>query len=233
VKKSVTNVIYLFIGMCVLMLLSSCAATSKSQTVTKSGFLENYGQLKVGKDDQAQLVYIDSTADFKTYTKILMDPIKVYTSDKESNLKKLSKEELQTLVNYLDATLRENLKKDYTFVDAPGPGVMRLRVAITDAEDSNVTLDTISSILPIGMALNMIQVGITGKSSFVGEAGIEAEILDSQTNKRLAAAVDRRVGSKYTGQFDKFNEWHAVTDSYDYWAQKMRTRLADLRQGKK
>jgi hypothetical protein len=232
-KKPVCNLIKFFAGICVLMLLCSCAATSKSRTVTKSGFLGDYGQLKVGKEDQAQLVYVDSTADFKTYTKILMDPIKVYTSDKDSNLKKLSKEELQTLVNYLDATIRENLKKDYSFVDAPGPGVMRLRVAITDAEDSNVPLDTISSILPIGMALNMIQVGITGKSSFVGEAGVEAEMLDSQSNKRLMAAVDRRVGSKYTGQFDKFNEWHAVTDSYDYWAQRMQTSLSELRQGKK
>jgi hypothetical protein len=136
-------------------------------------------------------------------------------------------------VNYLDATIRENLKKDYTFVDAPGTDVMRLRVAITDAEDSNVTLDTISSILPIGIALNVIQVGITGKSSFVGEAGIEAELIDSQNGKRLIAAVDRRVGAKYTGKFDKFNEWHAVTDSYDYWAQRMQTRLSELRQGKK
>jgi hypothetical protein len=232
-KKSVTNVIRLFVGICVLMLLCSCAATSKSRTVTKSGFLGDYSQLKPGTEEQAQLIYIDSTVNFKTYTKILMDPIKMYTSEKDSNLKKLSKEERQTLLNYLDATLRENLKKDYTFVDAPGPDVMRLRVAITDAEDSNVTMDTISSILPIGMALNLIQVGITGKSSFVGEAGIEAEMLDSQTGKRLAAGVDRRVGSKYTGQFDKFNEWHAVTDSYDYWAQRMQTRLAELRQGKK
>jgi hypothetical protein len=213
--------------------LCSCASTAKSKDVTKSGFLENYGQLKVGTEDQAQLIYIDSTVDFKAYKKILMDPIKVYAAEKDSNLKKLSKEELQALVNYLDATLRENLKKDYTFVDAPGSDVMRLRVAITDAEDSNVTLDTVSSILPIGMALNLIQVGITGKSSFVGEAGIEAEIVDSQSGKRMAAAVDRRVGAKYTGKFDKFNEWHAVTDSYDFWAQRMQTRLAELRQGKK
>jgi hypothetical protein len=232
-KKSVCNVIKVFSGICVLMLLCSCAATSKSRTVTKSGFLGDYSQLKEGTGEQAQLIYIDSNADFKAYTKILMDPIKVYTSDQKSNLKELSKEELQTLVNYLDATLRANLKKDYSFVDAPGPGVMRLRVAITDAEDSNVTLDTISSILPIGMALNMIQVGITGKSSFVGEAGVEAEMQDSQSGKRLMAAVDRRVGSKYTGQFDKFNEWHAITDSYDYWAQRLQTRLSELRQGKK
>jgi uncharacterized membrane protein len=232
-KKSMVNMIRLFIGMCVLMLLCSCASTAKSKDVTKSGFLENYGQLKAGTEDEAQLIYIDPTVNFKSYTKILMDPIKMYSSEKDSNLKKLSKEEQQSLLNYLDATLRENLKKDYTFVDAPGPDVMRLRVAITDAEDSNVTMDTISSILPIGMALNVIKVGITGKSSFVGEAGIEAEILDSQTGKRLAAGVDRRVGSKYTGKFDKFNEWHAVTDSYDFWAQRLQARLAELRQGKK
>jgi hypothetical protein len=232
-KKPVCNVSKLLAGICVLMLLCSCAATSKSRTVTKSGFLGDYSQLREGGEEEAQLIYIDPNADFKSYTKIFMDPIKVYTSDKDSNLKKLSKEELQALVNYLDATLRQNLKKDYTFVDAPGPGVMHLRVAITDAEGSNVALDTISSILPVGMALNLIQVGITGKSSFVGEAGIEVEMLDSQSDKRLAAAVDRRVGSKYTGQFDKLNEWHAVTDSYDHWAQRMQLRLSELRQGKK
>jgi len=131
-KKLVNNMIRFFAVTCVLMLVCSCAATSKSRTVEKSSFLGNYSQLKAGTEDQAQLIYLDPTVDFKAYTKILMDPIKIYTSDKDSNLKKLSKEELQTLVNYLDATLRANLKKDYTFVDALGPDVMHLRVAITD-----------------------------------------------------------------------------------------------------
>ena len=42
--------------------------------------------------------------------------------------------------------------KEYTIVDNPGPGVLRLRVAMTEAEGSMVVMDTISRVLPVGLA---------------------------------------------------------------------------------
>jgi len=225
-NKQRNRTLQVITGLCVLMLLGACA-TYQARNAEKSGFLGNYSQLKEGGEGKALLVYIDPKADFKSYKRILMDPVKLYASS-EHSMSNVSSEERQALLNYVDAALREHLK-DYVLVREPGPDVMRLRVALTEAEDSYVVLDTVSTILPIGLAISSLKAAVTGAHSFVGSAGVEAELQDSQTGKRLFAAVDRREGGKVTGKGDKFDEWHTVKNAIDYWADRLQVRLAELR----
>ena len=142
----------------------------------------------------------------------------------------VSSEQQRKILNYADAAVREKLAEDYMFVEEPGPGVMRLRIALTEAEGSRVILDTVSTILPIGLALSGIQTLATGSGSFVGSAGVEAELQDSLTGERLMAAVDRRMGGKITGKFDKFDKWRTVKNAVDYWAERLQMRLAEQRE---
>jgi len=209
-------------------LLTGCKSTYQARKTETSGFLGNYSQLKEGKGDEALMVYVNPKADFKQYKKITLDPVRIYATQ-DSSLSKLPKEDLQRLVNYLDASLREHLKKDYVIVDKPGPDVMRLRVAITEAKGAKVVLDTISTILPIGLAISEIKNLAVGSHTAVGSVGIEGEALNSMDNTRLFAAVDARVGRKITGKFDKFDKWRTATDSFDYWAERLETRLTELR----
>ena len=208
-----------------LFFITGCKSTLQTRKVETSSFLGDYSQLEKGTGDEAQMVYIDPRVDFAQYTKILMDPVKFY-SDKDS---KIEGEDKKRIVDYLDATIRDQLKTDYTFVDEPGANAMRLRIAITEAKGSKVVLDTISSIMPPAIALGLIKQVATGTNLSVGKASIEMELQDSLTGKRLAAAVDERAGQKYTGKFDKFNKYHAVKDAFDYWAQKLRKRLEEVR----
>jgi hypothetical protein len=200
----------------------------QARSTKTTGFLGDYSQLKAGGEGKALLVYIDPAADMKSYTRILMDPVKLYASQ-EHSMENVPLDERKKLLNYADAAIREKLAKEYVFVREPGPGVMRLRVALTEAEDANVTMDTISTVLPIGLALAGLQAAATGTCAFVGSAGVEAELQDSQTGKRLMAAVDRQVGGKMTGQGDKFDEWRTVKNAIDLWAQRLQTRLAEQR----
>jgi len=196
--------------------------------IKEAGFLNHYGQLKRGEEGEAQLIYINPSTDFSGYTKIMIDPISVY-SNPDSKLAKLPKEDLQALINYLHATLQDQLQKDYDMVSSPDSKTMRLRVAITEAKGSKVVLDTLSSTIPIGMAISAIKKMAVGTSSSVGEARVEAEMLDSITYERLLAAVDARSGRKYTGKFDKWKKWQDAKDAYDYWAERLKTRLTELR----
>jgi len=209
------------------LLVSGCTSTIQKRSVKGSGFLSDYSQLKDYGGETAMLSYIDPKANFRAYTKILLDPVRGYAASKDSSMAKLSKEKQQHLLNYFDAALRESLKKDYLLVRQPGPDVMRVRVAITEAKGSMVVLDTLSSVIPIGMALNAVKAGLTGKSLSVGEIGAECEGLDSLTGQRLFAAVDARVGRKYTGKFDKFSRWHTAEDACDFWAAQLRERLLE------
>jgi hypothetical protein len=209
-------------------LLSGCASTYQARNAKASGFLGDYSKLRPGQGEEALYVYFNPMADFKRYTKITLDPVQVYAA-RGSALTKLPKADLQNLVNYLEATLRENLKKDYEIVTAPGPDVMRLRVAMTEAKGSKVVLDTISTLVPMSLAVSEVKNLATGSHSAVGSAGVECEALDSRTDVRLFAAVDARVGRKVTGKLDKFDKWHTAADAFDYWAARLQSRLSEER----
>jgi hypothetical protein len=208
------------------LVASGCAATKQARKTETSGFLGDYSDLREGKDGQALLVYVDESADWKQYDKVLMEPITLwYDPADESKLP--AKDEAQVLLDYLDESVRNALKADYLFVDKPGPGVLRLRIALTEARASNAVLDTVSSVVPQLRVLSGAKELATGTAAFVGTAGVEAEIEDSLTERRLAAGVDRRVGGKNIGGVT--DSWNDVQKSFDFWSERLRTRLAELR----
>ena len=210
-----------------LLLSGGCASTYQQRAVNGSGFLSDYSQLKDRGGDTAMLSFVDPKAKFRAYNKILLEPVRAYAASKDSSMAKLSKEKQQHLLNYFDAKLRESLKRDYALVNQPGPGVLRVRVAITEAEGSYVALDTVSSVIPIGLALSCVKALATGEHLSVGSIGAECEGLDAMTNQRLFAAVDARVGRKYTFKFDKFSKWHTAEDACDFSAAQLHERLLE------
>jgi hypothetical protein len=204
----------------------SCASTTQTRSVEPSGFLKNVSQLEEGGDDEALLVYFNPSADWARYDKIILEPVTVWRNE-NFDPDEISKEDLQRLVDALYIAVKDQLAKDYQIVDRSGPGVLRMRVAITEADDSVVVMDTITNILPIGIGINLVTKGITGTSAFVGEVAIEAEILDSLTNERLAALIDERAGTK--SYQDKFKDWGDVNKAFIYWAERTRKKLLGLR----
>ena len=44
------------------------------------------------------------------------------------------------------------------------------------------------------------------------------------TSQRLAAAVDERAGT----EINSLSKWQGVQEAYDYWAQKLKKRLAEF-----
>jgi hypothetical protein len=209
-----------------LLTAMSCASTTQTRSVEPSGFLKNVSQLEEGGDDEALLVYFNPSADWARYDKIILEPVTVWRNE-NFDPDEISKEDLQRLVDALYIAVKDQLAKDYQIVDRSGPGVLRMRVAITEADDSVVVMDTITNILPIGIGINLVTKGITGTSAFVGEVAIEAEILDSLTNERLAALIDERAGTK--SYQDKFKDWGDVNKAFIYWAERTRKKLLGLR----
>lgn len=220
--QRIFNRLFLFIFMA--MICAACAGTHQVRNVETSGFLSDYTQLKEGPDDQALMVYINPNVKFSGYSKVIIDPVSLKASE-DSDMAKISAEDRQAIANYFYAVLNENLSKKYTIVTQPGPGTMKLRVALSDMAGSKVVLDTLSSIVPFGIAFNVIAKVATGNNLAVGSATGEMELLDSATGKRLAAAVDGRSGAKYTGKFDKWGKWNDTKEACDFWAQRIAQRL--------
>ena len=229
ISKPISVITCLSVG--AAFLAAGCSSTNQTRGEAKpSAFLGNIAQLREGKEGEAKLIYINPKTNFRNYNKILFDPVVLVAENAKSSIfSEMPKEDRQAVVDYVDATIREKLAKSYTFVTEPGPGVMRLRVAITESRGSSVVLDTVSSVIPIGLAISVVKRVAVGTHTAVGLAGAEMEIKDTVSGERLAAAVDERAGRKYTLKFDKFSRYHTINDSFDYWATRLQERLFELR----
>jgi len=218
-----------------LVWLGGCAATQEARSVEKSGFLGNYALLKEGQrsmvkegsEDQALWIYTNPDADWRKYKKIQLDPVTLWMSQKDSQLKDVSVEDRQRLAALFWSKLDEQLRKDYEMTSEPGPDVMQIQVAITEAGDSNATLDTVTSIIPQTRLLTGAKGIATGVSGFAGSASAELKATDTSTGTILTAAVDRRGGTKSLRGVT--NEWHDVEEAYRFWAEKLRYRLCQWR----
>lgn len=217
-----------YLVLMLLMGLSGCAGTQQARKVEQSGFLGDYSILKEGEKDESLLIYKNPQADWKRYKKIMLDPVTLWIG-KDSQLNDVSGEDRQRMADLFYAKLHEALKIDYEIVKSPGPDVMHVQVAITEAESSNPVLDTVSSIVPQLRLLTGVKGVATGVSGFTGSASVEMKITDSSDKTLLAAAVDRRGGTKTLRGVT--SSWNDVEESFRYWAEKVSWRACLLRGG--
>ena len=57
---------------------TGCAPTTQARSVTTSGFLGDYSNLREGKAGEALLVYVKQDAAWRTYDKMLIEPVTVW-----------------------------------------------------------------------------------------------------------------------------------------------------------
>jgi len=208
----------------VVALLAGCAA-SGMKTVEKSGFLGDYSQFQPGGDDRAALLYIKPGANFKPYDKLMFERVVVLFSD-NADYRAIDPATLKELTDYYQNAIFEAVKSGYQIVDQPGPGVLRVRVAITDVKPSKPVANTMSTIVPVGMVVAGATKAVSDENLGTGQASTEFELLDAMTGERLAAAVDRRQGGK--GVFR--GKWDDTKEAFDFWAKRFRQRLDEARQ---
>lgn len=231
--RRITSV--LLIG--VLIGIGGCAATQEAKSVEKSGFLGDYSLLKEGQrsvikegpEDQALWIYKNPTADWRKYKRIQLDPVTIWMSQKDSQLKDVSVEDRQRLAALLWSKLDEELRKDYEMTGQAGPDVIRVQVAITEAGESYAVLDTVTSVIPQARMLSGMKSMATGVSAFTGSASVEAKVTDTATGTILMEAVDRRGGTKSLSGVT--NSWNDVEEAYRFWAEKARYRFCQWRGG--
>jgi len=218
-------------GMCAV-LLTACAHSEHAGGLGKaepSGFLKDYSKLKPAKDEtEASLVYfVPDKAKFKSYTKVWLEPVQVWRGEK-SDAKDLDVEDANHVSQYLWSRVDQELRKDYQMTQAAGPGVMRVRIGVTEAGKGIPVLDNLTAAYPAALVLSKGKKAIGGTESFVGKASVELEVTDSQTGELLAAGVDRRGGGKYA--WKALNRWEDFEAASDYWAKKMRWRACKMRE---
>jgi Protein of unknown function (DUF3313) len=233
-----------FVTVAAITILATCAMTLSGCSTTQplenpiiqrdapravpafSGFLGDYTKLQVGGENQAAYRYVNPSVNWSQYHAVIVAPVTFWGSDNS----KVSPEDQETLCDYFRKSLIDHLGKTYQIVDQPGPGVMKIEVALVDPEAATPVLRTASVIIPQARLLSRVKQFATGSFSFVGGARAEAKITDSQSGEILAEAVDERMGGNSL-QTAATWQWGDVERVMDYWSELMDKRLSALTSG--
>ena len=144
----------------------------------------------------------------------------IWRSGRKS-LEPVPKEDLLRLVEDFQGEVRARLGRDFRFVDKPGPGVLRIRLAITDADAADPVLDVLAAPRGTGRPHPAGGGALDAETRrFLESAVIEGDIRDAKTNVLLAAGVEsRRPGAQ------PFRTWAEVDQAFAVWADRLTTRL--------
>lgn len=219
----------------VFLVVTGCAgnnpvgeSTTQVREVQPAGFLgETYALLREGRKGEATLVYWNENVDFSSYTKAIVDPVTIWAGE-NFDVEDIDPEERQQLANEFHAALVAEISQVLEITNAAGPDTLRIRVALTDAQDSSPVLDTISTYVPQARLVQTVLTLGSDTAGFVGEASAEGVVYDTLTNEILAAGVDRRAGTKALGD-DTFSGWADVRRAFEAWSVQFVRNLRERR----
>jgi hypothetical protein len=220
-------------------LSAGCASTPSGEAKPKyAGFLGDYSKLQPVPDGDGAERYVDPKQNFKQYNKVMLDRIRVWYKN-DADYKGIDPTELKALTDYFQNAIVKALEPTYPVVTKPGPDVLRVRVAITDLIPTKPEMSVVTLVVPYATVAD-VAAGSAGVS-YLGQTAIEAEFLDSRTNRVVAAYVDRQAGKKYdidlsqgvgsavekgASSYSKaYSTWAYAEAAFDHWAGLLRKRL--------
>ncbi len=203
-----------------LMLIAGSAGVAKAPA-TWDGLVQV-------KSKRLNLVYLQPGADFRPYTKIMLDPTEVafqknWRRDYNSTApgRRVSEQELQDAISKgisaaTDIFAEAWTKGGYQVVTAPGPDVLRVTTGVMNID------------------LNAPDRPTAGRSysfsSEAGEATLFVEARDSMTGAILGRAVDRRVvGDNSIAWRTSVSNRADFRDMVQAWAQASVRGLGELK----
>lgn len=203
-----------------VLLLSSCAHRRPVPSTEVSGFLDDYTLLRDGGPDELWRVYRNPKADWHAYHAVLLEPVTLWRSGRKS-LDPVPQEDLLRLVTDFQSAIRTAFGEDFQVVDRAGPGVIRIRLGITDARAADPVLDVLTARHGTGRPHPAGDGPLHAETRrFLASAVIEGELRDAQTNALLAEGIDhRRPGAP------ALETWADVDRGFARWADRACARL--------
>lgn len=198
-------------GSWALLVAGVLVGCSGRPQAAQSGFLRDYSQLKPHPEVEGALAYENPAKDLRQYKKFIVDPVLTHFSPSEEGTA-IDPEDLKGLTEYFHGALVKGLSASghYQVVNAAGPDVLRLRIAIT-------AISKTTPVANIHPAMKLSGIGLGG-------AAMEAEALDSVSNERVAAVVDAQSGGRLgvTAGLTRYGHAEQVMDA---WVERLVTRL--------
>ncbi len=191
----------------VLLVLGGCDTPMPAH----SGFLDDYPRMRPSPRIAGAWGWWHPQKRISDYRKIMIDPVTVFLHP-QAQSRGVNPDELKELADYFRAEMVSRIRSSgkYEIVRRAGPGVLRIRAAITDVKPGKVLLN----VTPV--------VGATGVG--VGGASMEAECLDTESGERILAVIATRKGDPFQVK-EGSSKWGDTQAVLREWAQVLREAL--------
>ena len=255
------------LGVCLTLaitaILSGCASdpsvlgngttitASDTARMTKSGFLTDYARLKPTKWGEGIQCWSEPNLKASKYDKVLVSRIVVSIAPPKDKNKEVTIDpsDLKTLTDYFHDVLVKDLKPQMQVVDKAGPGVVVMRIALTDLVPTQVQDSIAGTLIPYAFVVEASSGSATGRPAgstpYMGETGMEMQFRDGVTGAVLAECRDTEIGRKYaadmnngvvgaaqtwaSGYLNSFQQWSYAKNAFDKWAALVAQRMAEMR----
>ncbi|HEX3579524.1 MAG TPA: DUF3313 domain-containing protein [Thermoanaerobaculia bacterium] len=199
------------------LFLAGCATSAKQPNVV---FLGSGIELQSVPGSPSMRTWSSRPGALADYHAFLFEPV-VVVLGKSAADNRTSADELKSLSEHLRAAFTEELTRGgYTIVEKPGDGVLRVRAALTELVPvdpaKNVAAKAVGTVIGVGLFLPTVD---------IGQAAIEVDMRDSNTNARVAAFADRKAGRAYFSGLSAYRRWGDVESAFGAWAREFRVRL--------
>lgn len=194
-----------------MMIVASLAGACANQQTTQTGYLGAAPLTPVGSKGARALTYTADRAVRETYKAVLVERPAFQPGPKTPREPK--PEDVAALTAAYGEALKRHFGQRYAIAEQPGPGVLRVRAAVTGYALADVTANVLLTPL-IGPLSN-------------GGAATEAEVLDSVTGERIAALATHTNGSMWGGGPVKFFKARAHAErALDVHAKRLAAQVA-------
>jgi len=224
------------------------ASENSKDKVPSVGFLSDPGRLKAVPADGGLLCWRQAGVDWKQYDKVMIERIQVYLKP-TSDQKPIDPSALKTLLDYFHGALVRDLGREARIVDAPGQGVLRIRLALTALVPTDTAESLAGTAVPYGFVAEIGSGAATGRpvgsTPYMGQTGLEAQFRDGATGAVVAECADTEIGLKYAadlnqgaptaaeawlnGYVSSFQSWTYARDAFNKWSAVFARRFARLR----
>ena len=212
--------------LCVASIAMTGCASKVTQPDEYSGFLSDYSRLKEAKAPSGAEVmrWVDPDLKLSHYNAVYIEPTQFYP--KPQATAKIPESTLNGINTYYNQALKRELAKSMPLANAPGPGVIVVRAAITAVSSKTESLKPYEYI-PVALVAAAVSTG-TGIRDQETTLGTEAQFIDGGNGNVIAQVVRKGTGKPLSNdsQVMKADDVKAVIDG---WALDLRQSYVKLK----
>ncbi|MBE9558505.1 MAG: DUF3313 domain-containing protein [Proteobacteria bacterium] len=203
-------------ALCILALLSSGAVVAAEPQY--SGFIENYPDLKSDPRNPGAMIWEKPGLDRSAYSAVMIETIDIFIHP-QSKYKGIDANDMKAISDAFYKDIVDVLEPDIPVVSKPGPGVLVVRLAITNVHLKKKKRGLLGY-TPVGLVVTGMQ-DLAGKRVRLMDATLEGESFDGQTGERLAVVVDTQAD--LPGKKGEKPSWDQIAKTLRSYAERFRS----------